>query len=121
MLIAVIGSPHRNDSETMGSNIEIKIADYDAENRLIGIIEPLNVFSMLLGEKYNKEKIDFIWKNLLKTHAHDSIHGSGDPHIKIDNLNRLEQISEMENYLHMLICRLKMYRRTLLFLMGKKE
>ena len=86
-------------SETMGSNIEIKIADYNAENKLIGRIEPLNVFSLLSGGEYNKEKIDFVWKNLFKTHAHDSIHGSGDPHIKTDNINRLEQIAEMENYL----------------------
>lgn len=86
-------------SETMGSNIEIKIADFNAENKLIGTIEPLNVFSLLSGSEYNKEKIDFVWKNLFKTHAHDSIHGSGDPHIKTDNLNRLEQIEEMEGYL----------------------
>ena len=86
-------------SETMGSNIEIKIADFNAENTLIGTIEPLSVFSLILGGEYNKEKIDFVWKNLFKTHAHDSIHGSGDPHIKTDNLNRLEQVSEMESYL----------------------
>ena len=86
-------------SETMGSNIEIKIADFNAENKLIGTIEPLSVFSLISGGEYNKEKIDFVWKNLFKTHAHDSIHGSGDPHIKTDNLNRLQQIDEMENYL----------------------
>lgn len=86
-------------SETMGSNIEIKIADYIAENKLIDSIEPLNVFSLISGGDYNKEKIDFVWKQLFKTHAHDSIHGSGDPHIKTDNINRLQQIEEMENYL----------------------
>lgn len=85
-------------SETMGSNIELKIADFRAENKLINCVEPLNVFAVLVGEQYEKDKIEHIWKNLFKTHAHDSIHGSGDPHIKIDNLNRLEQINEMEDY-----------------------
>lgn len=86
-------------SETMGSNIELKIADFKAENKLINVLEPLNVFSMLSGGAYDKDQLELVWKNLFKTHAHDSIHGSGDPHIKTDNLNRLEQINEMEDYL----------------------
>lgn len=85
-------------SETMGSNIELKIADFKAENKLINCAEPLNVFALLAGEGYEKDAIEHIWKDLFKTHAHDSIHGSGDPHIKTDNLNRLEQINEMEDY-----------------------
>ena len=40
-----------------------------------------------------------IWKKLLSAEAHDSIHGSGDPKIKTDNINRLEQVNAMADSL----------------------
>lgn len=43
------------------------------------------------GGGYDKDAVDLLWKYLLATHAHDSIHGSGDPKIKTDNLNRIAQ------------------------------
>ena len=82
-------------AETMGTNTEIKQAAFKAENTIIHYAEPLSAFLMLNGGKYDKSMLDLAWRYLLAAHAHDSIHGSGDPKIKTDNLNRLEQVQEI--------------------------
>jgi len=82
-------------SETMGTNTEIKQAIFKAENTILNYAEPLSSFLKVNGGKYEKDILDLAWRYLLAAHAHDSIHGSGDPKIKTDNLNRLEQVQEI--------------------------
>lgn len=79
-------------SETMGTNTDIKQKIWHAENTMIQIMEPLMSMVMAGGGSYDSQIVNRIWKYLLATHAHDSVHGSGDPKIKTDNLNRLEQV-----------------------------
>ena len=82
-------------SETMGSNTEIKQASFHAENTLINYAEPLSI----MAGKYDCGILEMAWKYLLQAHAHDSIHGSGDPKIKTDNLHRLEKAQEIADSL----------------------
>ncbi|MBC7961145.1 MAG: hypothetical protein H7X94_14895, partial [Vallitaleaceae bacterium] len=89
------GPVNRVHCETMGTNTEIKQAMFHAENTIIYYAEPLSSFLMVNGGKYEKEVLDLAWRYLLAAQAHDSVHGSGDPKIKTDNLNRLEQVQEI--------------------------
>ncbi|MCL2837998.1 MAG: glycosyl hydrolase-related protein [Oscillospiraceae bacterium] len=81
--------------ETMGTNTELKLADFFAENTLINYAEPLSVIANAYGAKYPHEILELAWKYLFRAHAHDSIHGSGDPMIKPDNLYTLAQVQEI--------------------------
>lgn len=78
-------------SETMGTNTDIKQGIWKVENTVIQVLEPLMSLVLAGGGGYDKDAVDLLWKYLLATHAHDSIHGSGDPKIKTDNLNRIAQ------------------------------
>ena len=82
-------------SETMGSNTSIKQLCFKAETALIYYAEPLSAILKENGGKYEHEILDLAWKYLFSAQAHDSIHGSGDPQIKPDNLNRLMQVKEI--------------------------
>lgn len=84
-------------AETMGTNSEIKQAMFAAENTIIHYAEPLSALLLAHGGVYEKDILDLAWKYLLATQAHDSVHGSGDPKIKTDNLNRLAQVQEIAN------------------------
>ena len=82
-------------AETMGTNSELKQAMFTAENTIINYAEPLSAILLANGGTYEKDILDLAWKYLLATQAHDSVHGSGDPKIKTDNLNRLAQVQEI--------------------------
>jgi len=82
-------------SETMGTNSEIKQAMFRAENTILHYAEPLSTFLKANGGSFEKEILDLAWKYLFAAQAHDSIHGSGDPKIKPDTLNRLAQVQEI--------------------------
>jgi alpha-mannosidase len=82
-------------SETMGSNVEIKQAMYEVENLLINYAEPLMSIYKSNGGKYDQDLFNLAWRYLLASQAHDSIHGAGDPKIKIDTLDRLAQAKEI--------------------------
>lgn len=84
-------------SETMGVNVEIKQALFNAENSIINYAEPLSAILKINGGKYKKDILDLAWRYLLAAQAHDSVHGAGDPKIKTDNLNRLAQVLEIAN------------------------
>ncbi|MDD4699298.1 MAG: glycoside hydrolase family 38 C-terminal domain-containing protein [Oscillospiraceae bacterium] len=92
MRFGPINSVH---AETMGTNSEIKQSMFKAETKLICYAEPLSTILMANGGEYEKDILNLAWKYLLETQAHDSVHGSGDPQIKKDNLNRLDQVNEI--------------------------
>lgn len=89
------GPVNKVHCETMGTNSEIKQAMFHAENTIINYAEPLSSFLGINGGRYEKELFDLAWRYLLASQAHDSVHGSGNPKIKTDNLNRLEQVQEI--------------------------
>lgn len=82
-------------SETMGTNTSIKQANFHAENTLLNYAEPLSVIAKVTGGTYEYDILELAWRYLFQAHAHDSIHGSGDPKIKPDNLYRLAQVQEI--------------------------
>jgi mannosylglycerate hydrolase len=82
-------------SETMGTNVEIKQAMFEAENLLINYAEPLTSMYKAEGGRYDKDLFTLAWRYLLASQAHDSVHGAGDPKIKTDTLNRLAQVVEL--------------------------
>lgn len=82
-------------SETMGTNTDIKQASWRAENAVLQVLEPLSVLLRQAGGRVDRDAHRLLWKYLLATQAHDSIHGSGDPKIKTDNLNRLTQVQAL--------------------------
>lgn len=86
-------------SETMGTNTDIKQAIWKAENAVIHILEPLTCMVKAANGTSDRNAMNLLWKYLLETHAHDSIHGSGDPKIKTDNLNRLRQVMALSDSL----------------------
>ena len=92
MRFGPINSVH---AETMGTNPEIKQAMFEAENTVINYAEPLCSILMAEGGAYEEDILNLAWKYMLSAQAHDSIHGSGDPKIKTDNLNRIAQAQEI--------------------------
>lgn len=77
--------------ETMGTNTEIKQGIWYAENTILQQLEPLQVMLAHMGGEIDRAAMRYLWKLLLSSHAHDSVHGSGDPKIKEDNLWRIRQ------------------------------
>ncbi|MGL5796721.1 MAG: glycosyl hydrolase-related protein [Cetobacterium sp.] len=51
----------------------LKRMNQEIEDKLLGLVEPLDVLTK--GKFEIKEYIDYLWKNLIKNHAHDSICG----------------------------------------------
>ncbi|MEG2670190.1 MAG: hypothetical protein RR957_06960, partial [Oscillospiraceae bacterium] len=86
-------------SETMGSNVEIKQAMFKAENMILSYAEPLSSMAYMNGDEYPFDMLNLAWKYLLSSQAHDSIHGAGDPQIKKDNLNRLEKVHHISEFI----------------------
>lgn len=85
--------------ETMGTNTEIKQGIWHAENTILQQLEPLTVMLAHMGGETDRAAADYLWKMLLSSHAHDSVHGSGDPKIKSDNLWRIRQAQALADSL----------------------
>lgn len=63
-------------SGTLSSRIHLKLQNARCQQLLERYLEPLCVWSWLaVGEPYPNEEIRYLWKTLLKNHAHDSICG----------------------------------------------
>lgn len=86
-------------SESMGANIEILRELGKAERSLIHVAEPFAAFASVLGAAYPQEAFEMAWKYIFQVHAHDSIHGLGDPKIKRDSLYRIDQAQEITDVL----------------------
>lgn len=86
-------------SESQSANIELKQANHRAETTILRYAEPFSAFGHLQGGNYPEAQLDYAWKYLFQSQAHDSIHGTGVPKIKRDTLYRLEQAQEMADSL----------------------
>lgn len=89
------GPVGRTHCECISTNIELKLKNHKAEVSLLNYAEPFSVFDALNGGVYPYDILSKAWKYLLKSHAHDSIHGAGVPKIKSDTLWRLSQAQEI--------------------------
>lgn len=68
---------------------DIKRANYDIENKILYILEPLAVIGKSLGLKYPSSWLDKIWKLLFDVHAHDSIGGCNSDDTNKNIISRL--------------------------------
>ncbi|EOL43391.1 glycoside hydrolase family 38 C-terminal domain-containing protein [Enterococcus caccae] len=69
------GSVSKIHRSIYSSRYDLKKFNDTIENRLIFQLEPLMVMADDLGISFKRELLDYIWKLLLKNHAHDSIGG----------------------------------------------
>ncbi|XUD12781.1 mannosylglycerate hydrolase [Enterococcus sp. AZ170] len=69
------GSVSKIHRSIYSSRYDLKQLNDKVENRLIFQLEPLMLMADDLGIPFKRELLDYIWKLLLKNHAHDSIGG----------------------------------------------
>lgn len=69
------GSVSKIHRSIYSSRYDLKKLNDTIENRLIFQLEPLMLMADDLGIPFKRELLDYIWKLLLKNHAHDSIGG----------------------------------------------
>lgn len=74
---------------------DIKKANYDIENKIIYILEPLAVIGKNLGLRYPTAWLDIMWKSLFDAHAHDSIGGCNSDETNREILNRIEKVDRI--------------------------
>ena len=76
---------------------DIKKSNYDVENKILYILEPLATIGKSLGLKYPTPWIDMMWKLLFDVHAHDSIGGCNSDETNKEILNRLEKVDRISS------------------------
>ena len=76
---------------------DIKKSNYDVENKILYILEPLATIGKSLGLKYPTPWIDIMWKLLFDAHAHDSIGGCNSDETNKEILNRLEKVDRISS------------------------
>lgn len=74
---------------------DIKRLNTIVENKLINILEPLNVLGQTVGLKYERYWIDYVFKELFDVHAHDSIGGCNSDETNKNIINRLEKCNNI--------------------------
>ncbi len=89
------GPSSATSGNALSTRLYIKQANKKAQNLLLYKAEPVNSAVMMLGGDYEKEFLDLAWKYLLKSHAHDSINGVTQDKTARDNMNRIEQATEI--------------------------
>ncbi|MCJ7687856.1 MAG: alpha-mannosidase [Clostridiaceae bacterium] len=78
----------RIHSTIKSQRYDIKKANYDVENKMLYILEPLAVIGKSLGLNYPTPWMDIMWKSLFDVHAHDSISGCNSDDTNREILNR---------------------------------
>lgn len=71
----ISGSVSKIHRSIYSSRYDLKKLNDTIENRLIFQLEPLMLMADDLGIPFKRELLNYIWKLLLKNHAHDSIGG----------------------------------------------
>lgn len=78
---------------------DIKKGNYDVENKILYILEPLATIGKSLGLKYPTPWIDTMWKLLFDVHAHDSIGGCNSDETNKEIINRIEKVDRIASNL----------------------
>lgn len=92
---ARFGPQGRVHSETLSAGNIIKQKNYQAEIDLLHYAEPFSAFCKINGGQYPADILMTAWKYLFKTHAHDSIHGTGVAKLIPDNIFQVAQAQEI--------------------------
>lgn len=74
---------------------DIKKANYDVENKILYVLEPLASIGKSLGLKYPTPWFDIMWKLLFDAHAHDSIGGCNSDETNKEIINRIEKVDRI--------------------------
>lgn len=78
---------------------DIKKNNYDIENKILYVLEPLATIGKSLGLKYPTPWFDIMWKLLFDVHAHDSIGGCNSDETNKEIMNRLEKVDRIASNL----------------------
>ncbi len=74
---------------------DIKYLNNKVENKILYILEPLEVIAKSLGIKSKSKWLDIMWKLLFDAHAHDSMGGCNSDDTNKDIVTRLEKVDSM--------------------------
>ncbi|WP_078378845.1 glycoside hydrolase family 38 N-terminal domain-containing protein [Sutcliffiella halmapala] len=74
---------------------DLKKLNYEVENKILYILEPLAVLGKSFGLKYPQTWLDQMWKMLFDVHAHDSIGGCNSDDTNRDIIVRLEKVERI--------------------------
>jgi len=86
-------------SDVLSCRTRMKRTNAHAEFALQRRAEPYAVIAWLLGREYPASSLDTAWKLLLRSHAHDSIAGTGVDDIERDMYHRLRQVTNISKSL----------------------
>ncbi|WBL14764.1 glycoside hydrolase family 38 C-terminal domain-containing protein [Sutcliffiella sp. NC1] len=76
---------------------DLKKLNYEVENKLLYVLEPLAGIGKALGLSYPQTWLDSMWKMLFDVHAHDSIGGCNSDDTNRDIIVRLEKVDRIAN------------------------
>lgn len=74
---------------------DLKKLNYEIENKILYVLEPLATISETVGLKYPQAWLDKMWKLLFDVHAHDSIGGCNSDDTNHDILVRLTKVNRI--------------------------
>lgn len=80
---------------TASARIYMKQKNWETQNSLERIAEPLSVRAYLSGAEYPTDYLNYAWKSLLKNHAHDSICGCSVDEVHSEMMTRYEKILQV--------------------------
>lgn len=82
--------------KTIGSSrMNIKVANYHMEQKLLKRIEPLLVIAKACGINISERLLMLIWKKVLEGQAHDSLAGCVSDAVAEDIMHRMKESNEM--------------------------
>ncbi|GIW21798.1 MAG: alpha-mannosidase [Candidatus Sericytochromatia bacterium] len=79
------------------SRIYLKQKNFELQNILSNIVEPISVISWLHGDDYKEEFINLAWKKLLQNQPHDSICGCSTDQVHKEMLVRYDEANQIAN------------------------
>jgi len=82
-------------SGTLSSRMYLKIMNDRCQKLIEKYAEPISFLSWILGGEYKKDKMDALWKLLLKNHPHDNICGVSIDDVHTDMEERFEKTDHL--------------------------
>ncbi|NLM54147.1 MAG: hypothetical protein GX195_04360 [Firmicutes bacterium] len=82
---------------TLSSWMYLKQRNFALENELINWIEPLAGWSLAAGIPHKRQDhLDYIWRTLMKNHAHDSICGCSVDLVHREMMDRFSRVEQLQ-------------------------
>ncbi|WDV45385.1 hypothetical protein PV797_17930 [Clostridiaceae bacterium M8S5] len=89
------GQMQRVHISIAGTRTDIKQKNYDIQTKIEKRLEPMSVMGYTLGDRYEKELIQKMWRLYIQNHAHDSICCVCTDEAHKDMINRIFEADEM--------------------------